>query len=150
MALRLRRPKGAVKKSKRTGRGLGSGKGVYAGKGLKGQKARAGYRQVPGFEGGQTPLYRRIPKRGFKPPKKEIYGIVNVKDLNKFEDGTTITHELLYKSGLVNDKYLKIKILGNGELERKLEVKVDAASKSAIEKIKSKGGNFTPTSIKSK
>jgi large subunit ribosomal protein L15 len=123
----------------RRGRGHGSGNGKTAGKGHKGQKARSGAPR-PGFEGGQMPLYRRIPKRGFTNRNtKEIIGI-NVDMLNRFEDGAEVTIESLMKIGIVNNPKDGIKILGNGELTKKLDVKVNAFSATAIEKIQALGG----------
>lgn len=124
----------------RRGRGHGSGNGKTAGKGHKGQKARSGAPR-PGFEGGQMPLYRRIPKRGFNNRNtKEIIGI-NVDMLNRFEDGAVVTVESLIEIGIVKNPRDGVKILGNGELTKKLDVKVDAFSASAAEKIKALGGN---------
>lgn len=124
----------------RRGRGHGSGNGKTAGKGHKGQKARSGATR-PGFEGGQMPLYRRVPKRGFTcRNSKEIVGI-NVDVLNRFEDGAVVTVESLVEIGIVKNPKDGVKILGNGELTKKLDVKVDAFSASAAEKIKALGGN---------
>ena len=123
----------------RRGRGHGSGNGKTAGKGHKGQKARSGAPR-PGFEGGQMPLYRRIPKRGFKNwNAKEIIGI-NVSALEVFENGTTVTVETLIEQGIVKNPKDGVKILGNGALTKKLDVKVDAFSASAKEKIEALGG----------
>ena len=123
----------------RRGRGHGSGNGKTAGKGHKGQKARSGAPR-PGFEGGQMPLYRRIPKRGFKNwNAKEIIGI-NVSALEVFENGTTVTVEALMEQGIVKNPKDGVKILGNGALTKKLDVKVDAVSASAKEKIEALGG----------
>lgn len=124
----------------RRGRGHGSGNGKTAGKGHKGQKARSGAPRV-GFEGGQMPLYRRIPKRGFTcRNSKEIVGI-NIDTLNRFEDGAVVTVEALREAGIVKNPRDGVKILGNGELTKKLDVKVDAYSASAVEKIQALGGN---------
>ena len=123
----------------RRGRGHGSGNGKTAGKGHKGQKARSGAPR-PGFEGGQMPLYRRIPKRGFTcRNSKEIVGI-NVSALNRFEDGATVTVETMIESGLVSNPKDGVKILGNGEISKKLNVKVNACSESAKAKIEAAGG----------
>ena len=123
----------------RRGRGHGSGNGKTAGKGHKGQKARSGAPR-PGFEGGQMPLYRRIPKRGFTNRNtKEIVGI-NLTALERFEDGATVTVESLLEAGIVKNPRDGVKILGNGELTKKLTVKVDAYSASAKEKIEAVGG----------
>lgn len=123
----------------RRGRGHGSGNGKTAGKGHKGQKARSGAPR-PGFEGGQMPLYRRLPKRGFTNRNtKEIIGI-NVDMLNKFEDGAQVTVASLIEAGIVKNPKDGVKILGNGELTKKLEVKVNAFSAGAVEKIQALGG----------
>ena len=123
----------------RRGRGHGSGNGKTAGKGHKGQKARSGAPR-PGFEGGQMPLYRRIPKRGFTNRNtKTIIGI-NVSALEQFENDTVVTVETLLESGIVKNPRDGVKILGNGELTKKLDVKVDAFSASAKEKIEALGG----------
>lgn len=123
----------------RRGRGHGSGNGKTAGKGHKGQKARSGAPR-PGFEGGQMPLYRRIPKRGFTcRNSKHIVGI-NVSALNRFEDGATVTVETMIESGLVSNPKDGVKILGNGEISKKLNVKVNACSESAKAKIEAAGG----------
>ena len=123
----------------RRGRGHGSGNGKTAGKGHKGQKARSGAPR-PGFEGGQMPLYRRIPKRGFKcRNSKEIVGI-NLSALERFEDGATVTVETLMEVGVVKNPRDGVKILGSGELTKKLTVQVDAFSASAKEKIEALGG----------
>ena len=124
----------------RRGRGHGSGNGKTAGKGHKGQKARSGAPRL-GFEGGQMPLYRRIPKRGFNNRNtKEIIGI-NVSMLNCFDDGAVVTVESLIEMGIIKNPKDGVKILGNGELTKKLDVKVNAFSASAAEKIKALGGN---------
>ena len=123
----------------RRGRGHGSGNGKTAGKGHKGQKARSGAPR-PGFEGGQMPLFRRIPKRGFTCRNTKFIVAINVSDLNRFEDGAEVTAEALKEAGIVKNSRDGIKILGNGELSKKLTVKVNAASKSAIEKIEAAGG----------
>ena len=123
----------------RRGRGHGSGNGKTAGKGHKGQKARSGAPR-PGFEGGHMPLYRRIPKRGFKcRNSKEIVGI-NLSALERFEDGATVTVETLMEAGVVKNPRDGVKILGSGELTKKLTVQVDAFSASAKEKIEALGG----------
>ena len=125
----------------RRGRGHGSGNGKTAGKGHKGQKARSGAPR-PGFEGGQMPLFRRIPKRGFKCRNTKVIVSINVSDLNRFEDGATVTVESLKEAGLVKNSRDGIKVLGNGELTKKLTVTVNAASKSAVEKIEAAGGKI--------
>ena len=125
---------------KRIGRGHGSGNGKTAGKGHKGQKARSGGGVRIGFEGGQMPLARRIPKRGFNNIFATKYATVNVSDLNRFKDGTVVDTELLVASGLVKKVYDGVKILGNGELTAKLTVKAAKFSQSAVEKIEKAGG----------
>ena len=125
----------------RRGRGHGSGNGKTAGKGHKGQKARSGAPR-PGFEGGQMPLFRRLPKRGFKCRNSKNIISINVSDLNRFEDGATVTVESLKEIGLVKNPRDGVKVLGNGELTKKLTVSVDAASKKAIEKIEAAGGKI--------
>lgn len=128
------------KEVKRVGRGHGSGNGKTAGKGHKGQNARSGGGVRIGFEGGQMPLARRIPKRGFNNIFAEKYTVVNVSDLNKFTDGTVVDPELLKAAGLIKKADAKVKILGNGELTAKLTVKAAKFSQSAIEKIEKAGG----------
>lgn len=123
----------------RRGRGHGSGNGKTAGKGHKGQKARSGAPR-PGFEGGQMPLYRRLPKRGFKCRNSKEIVAINVADLERFEDGAEVTIETLMESGLISNPRDGVKILGNGEITKKLNVKVSAFSASAKEKIEAAGG----------
>ena len=131
---------GATKERKRIGRGYGSGNGKTAGKGHKGQKARAGHGQQPGFEGGQMPLQRRIPKRGFNNIfAKEIVS-VNVGTLNKFEDGAAVDAAALIQAGIVKKSCDGVKILSNGELNKKLTVKANAFSEAAKAKIEAAGG----------
>jgi len=131
-----------VKSRKRVGRGTGSGLGKTSGRGQKGQNARSGGGVRPGFEGGQMPLFRRMPKRGFTNIFAKKYAILNIEDLNRFDDNTVITPELLFEKGLVKGKNEidGIKILGNGNLEKKLTVKAHKFSKTAIEKIEAAGG----------
>ena len=131
---------GSVKDVKRIGRGHGSGQGKTAGKGHKGTNARYGGGGRIGFEGGQMPLSRRIPKRGFNNIFATKFAIVNVADLNKFVDGTVVDAELLKASGLIKKEYDGVKVLGNGELTAKLTVKAAKFSQSAIEKIEKAGG----------
>ena len=131
---------GSVKDVKRVGRGHGSGNGKTAGKGHKGQNARSGGGVRPGFEGGQMPMTRRIPKRGFNNIFAVKYSTVNVSDLDKFVDGTVVDAELLAASGLVKNTANGVKILGNGELTKNLTVKASAFSASAKEKIEKAGG----------
>lgn len=132
---------GSKKEHFRVGRGHGSGNGKTAGKGHKGQNARSGGGVRPGFEGGQMPLYRRLPKRGFNNARFATnYAIVNVSELNVFEDGAVVDAVALVESGLVNDQCDGIKILGNGEISKKLTVHAAAFSQSAKEKIEAAGG----------
>ena len=131
---------GSTKDVKRKGRGHGSGNGKTAGKGHKGQKARSGGGVRPGFEGGQTSLARRIPKRGFNNIFATEYAVINVSDLEKFVDGTVVDTELLKASGLVKKELDGVKVLGNGELTKNLTVKAAAFSASAKEKIEKAGG----------
>ena len=132
---------GSKKEHFRVGRGHGSGNGKTAGKGHKGQNARSGGGVRPGFEGGQMPLYRRLPKRGFNNARFATnYAIVNVSDLDVFEDGAVVDAAALVESGLVNDQCDGIKILGNGEISKKLTVQAAAFSQSAKEKIEAAGG----------
>lgn len=125
---------------KRVGRGPGSGLGKTSGRGQKGQNARSGGGVRPGFEGGQTPLARRLPKRGFTNINRKEYAVVNVEDLNRFEDGTVVTPALLKEVGLVRKELNGVKILGNGELTKKLNVTAAKFSKSAVEAIEKAGG----------
>jgi large subunit ribosomal protein L15 len=125
---------------KRVGRGIGSGTGKTSGKGHKGQNARSGGGVRPGFEGGQMPLYRRLPKRGFTNIFAKQYVTINVSELERFEDGTEVTAELLKETGVVSKTLDGIKVLGRGELTKKLTVKVAKFSTSAAEKIEKAGG----------
>ena len=137
----LRPAKGSKKGDKfRKGRGHGSGNGKTAGYGHKGQKARSGAPRT-GFEGGQMPLYRRLPKRGFHNRNTKEIVAINVDMLNRFEDGAEVTAETLVALGVISNPKDGVKILGNGELTKKLNVKVSAYSASAMEKIKALGGN---------
>mgnify|MGYP004552975121 FL=1 len=136
----LQPAQGSKFSAKRVGRGIGSGNGKTSGKGHKGQKARSGGGVRPGFEGGQMPLYRRLPKRGFNNIFAKQYVAINVSELERFEDGTTVTAELLKESGVVSKTLDGIKVLGRGELTKKLEVKVAKFSASAAEKIEKAGG----------
>ncbi len=123
----------------RRGRGHGSGNGKTAGKGHKGQKARSGATRI-GFEGGQMPLYRRLPKRGFHNRNTKIIVTINLDTLNRFEDGAEVTVESLVNMGIVKNPRDGVKVLGNGELTKKLDVKLNAFSASAVEKIQALGG----------
>ena len=136
----LKSPKGGHKKPKRVGRGSGSGHGKTSCRGHKGTKARSGRKLRPGFEGGQMPLSRRIPKRGFTSKFKKEFETINIKDLNIFENDSTITPQLLKARGLIKDKKEGVKILGMGELSKALTVKAHRFSKSAVEAIKKAGG----------
>jgi large subunit ribosomal protein L15 len=132
---------GSTKKRKRVGRGSGSGSGTTAGRGMNGQNSRSGGGTRLGFEGGQLPLFRRLPKRGFSNYDfKKNWTIVNVETLNRFEDGTEVTPELLVETGIVKKFEYGLKILGNGELERKLTIKANKFTQSAIKKIEAAGG----------
>ena len=131
---------GSVKDVKRIGRGHGSGNGKTAGKGHKGQKARAGHGMRPGFEGGQMPLQRRIPKRGFNNIFAEEYAIINVAALEMFDDGAVVDVEALVKKGIVKDASKAVKVLGNGNLSKKLTVKGLNFSDTAKQKIEAVGG----------
>jgi large subunit ribosomal protein L15 len=124
----------------RRGRGHGSGNGKTAGKGHKGQKARSGAPRT-GFEGGQMPLYRRIPKRGFTNRNTREIVAINVNELNRFEDGATVTVDSLLEAGIIKNPKDGVKILGNGELTKKLDVRMNAFSAGAVEKIQALGGN---------
>ena len=137
----LRPSEGAFKSSKRLGRGTGSGLGKTSGKGHKGQNARSGGGVRPGFEGGQLPLFRRLPKRGFSNAMFKVeYATINVSDLEKFEDGAVVTPELLKEMGILKKQLAGVKVLGNGELTKKLTVKASKFSASAVEKIEAIGG----------
>ncbi len=131
---------GSVREVKRIGRGHGSGQGKTAGKGHKGQKARSGHGMRPGFEGGQMPLQRRVPKRGFNNIFATKYAIVNLAALNCFDDGAVVDTEAMKNAGLVKKTYDGVKILGNGNLAKKLTVKAAAFSESAKSKIETAGG----------
>jgi large subunit ribosomal protein L15 len=133
---------GATKQRKRIGRGQGTGQGKQAGRGHKGFKARSGSSISPGFEGGQMPLHRRLPKRGFTNPLKKEYGIVNVKDLEDFAENTIIDNKTLQEHGIVGKKYSLIKLLGTGELSKKLIVKLACVSEAAKIKIEAVGGKI--------
>jgi large subunit ribosomal protein L15 len=136
----LKAPPGANKRIKRVGRGIGSGHGKTSTRGQKGQKSRSGGGVRPGFEGGQMPLQRRLPKRGFTNIFKKEYAIINVRDLNVFPDGSEITPDVLLQAGLIKKLNDGVKILGDGELEKKLTVKAHKISKQAEEKIAARGG----------
>lgn len=136
----LERNREAKQVRRRVGRGMGSGLGKTSGRGEKGQKARSGASIPAQFEGGQLPLYRRLPKRGFSNYDFKIkYAVINVSDLNKFEDGTEVTPELLHETGILKNQLDGVKVLGNGVLEKKLTVKAHKFSKSAVEKLEKSG-----------
>ncbi len=136
----LRPPKGASKAAKRKGRGMASGLGKTAGRGQKGQKSRTGSGIRRGFEGGQMPYFQRLPKRGFTNIFKQKWNIVNVSDLVVFDRGSVITQGMLHEAGLIRNLNDPLKVLGNGELDRKLEVRANRFSKQALEKIEAAGG----------
>ncbi len=136
----LKNVKGAKTESFKKGRGLGSGNGKNCGTGNKGQKSRSGGLKAPGFEGGQTPLYRRLPKFGFTNNAHKEYAIVNVSQLNSFKEGTVVTPALLIEAGLVKKEFDGVKVLGNGELTVKLTVKANKFSKTAKAAIEKVGG----------
>ena len=136
----LKSPPGANKSIKRVGRGTGSGHGKTSTRGHKGQHARSGSGVRPGFEGGQMPLQRRIPKRGFTNIFKKEYAIVNLKDLNGFDDGTEITPDFLLEEGIIKAVKDGVKILGNGDLDKKLFIQTHKISKQAEEKVLARGG----------
>lgn len=131
---------GSTRKRKRLGRGTATGQGKTAGRGMNGQGSRSGGGTRPGFEGGNMPLYRRLPKRGFTNIFGTQYAELNVEALNRFEDGAEITPELLKSEGILKKQLDGVKILGNGELAKKLTVKAHKFSKSAVEKIEAAGG----------
>ena len=136
----LKPAQGQSKKNKRVGRGIGSGHGKTSCKGHKGQKARSGGPKGPSFEGGQMPLQRRLPKRGFKNHFSIEYAIINLKDINKIEGVDTITPEVLIENGLIKDLKNGLKVLGEGDIQRGVVVKADAFSASALSKIAAAGG----------
>lgn len=136
----LRMPRGANRDRKRVGRGPGSGLGKTAGRGHKGQKSRSGYSHRAGFEGGQMPLYRRLPKRGFKNIFRKEYAEVNVELLNRFDPGAVVTPDLLIERKLVRKNKAGIRILGNGKLNHALTVKAHHFSRAAADKIRQAGG----------
>ncbi|AEH52196.1 MULTISPECIES: 50S ribosomal protein L15 [Heyndrickxia] len=136
----LKPAEGSRKKRNRVGRGIGSGNGKTAGKGHKGQNARSGGGVRLGFEGGQTPLFRRLPKRGFTNINRKEYAIVNLDVLNRFEDGTEVTPALLLETGVISKEKSGVKVLANGKLEKKLTVKAHKFSSAAKEAIEAAGG----------
>ncbi|MDR2771236.1 MAG: 50S ribosomal protein L15 [Clostridiales Family XIII bacterium] len=136
----LRKPAGSTKAPKRKGRGTATGQGKTAGRGMNGQNSRSGGGTRPGFEGGQMPLYRRIPKRGFTNIWKKEYATLNIDDLNRFEAGAEITPQLLLERRIVRKLLDGVKILGDGTLEKNLTVKANKFSKTAVAKIEAAGG----------
>ena len=136
----LKPPRGSRHRKVRVGRGMGSKMGKTAGAGNKGQQSRRGYSRRPGFEGGQMPLHRRLPKRGFSAPDSKTYAVINVESLNVFSAGDTISPDLLYGLGVLRVKRESLKILGDGELKVALTVQAHAFSKSAEQKITAAGG----------
>ena len=138
----LKPAQGSRKVRNRVGRGTSSGNGKTSGRGQKGQKARSGGGVRPGFEGGQTPLFRRLPKRGFTNVNAKEYALVNLDQLNVFEDGTEVTPALLKEAGIVRNFKSGVKVLGNGELTKKLTVQAAKFSKSAEAAITAKGGSI--------
>ncbi|MDN3019679.1 50S ribosomal protein L15 [Neobacillus drentensis] len=136
----LKPAEGSRKERKRLGRGIGSGQGKTAGKGHKGQNARSGGGVRVGFEGGQTPLFRRLPKRGFTNISRKEYAVVNLDALNRFEEGTEVTPELLIETGVVSNEKAGIKVLAKGNVEKKLTVKAHKFSSAAKEAIEAAGG----------
>ena len=140
----LKPAKGSTRNRKRVGRGPGSGLGKTAGRGEKGQKSRSGFARKPGFEGGQMPLHRRLPKKGFSNVAfRDTVAVVNVSQLEaKFDAGATVDQAALREAGLIQGRCAKVKVLGNGDLGKKLKVRLDLASTSAREKIEKAGGSF--------
>lgn len=136
----LKPSEGSRKTRNRVGRGIGSGNGKTAGKGHKGQNARSGGGVRPGFEGGQMPLFQRLPKRGFTNINRKDYAVINLDRLNSFDEGTEVTPELLLETGAISKLKAGVKILGNGKLEKKLTVKANKFSASAKEAIEAAGG----------
>jgi large subunit ribosomal protein L15 len=139
----IKPPRGAIKQRKVLGRGSGTGRGTTCGKGTKGQKSRSGYKRKIGFEGGQMPLVRRTPKRGFNNTSFEkCYQIINISDLNRYKSGQKIDYEILLKDRLINRKSRWVKLLAKGELKKKLNIFVNKASKKAQEAVKAAGGEI--------
>jgi large subunit ribosomal protein L15 len=136
----LRPPKGQVHKPKRVGRGMGSGLGKTAGRGEKGQRSRTGFSQKRGFEGGQMPLHRRLPKRGFTNPFKKRFAVVNVQTLARVADAGAITPQLLLERGVISSLHHGLRVLGQGEVTRALVVQAHHFSESARKKIEAAGG----------
>jgi len=137
----LKPKKGSRKTRKRVGRGPGSGNGKTAGRGEKGQKSRSGFSRMIGFEGGQMPLHRRLPKRGFTNIFRQEFDILNLSDLERFEAGSTVDGAALRHAGMIKGRQKKLKVLGNGNISKKLTVHADKFSKTAREKIEAAGGS---------
>jgi large subunit ribosomal protein L15 len=135
-------PKGSRKPPKRLGRGVGSGKGKTAGRGTKGQNSRSGGGVRPGFEGGQMPIHRRLPKRGFTNIFRKDFAVINIRDLSRFESGSTVDEVALVREGLVKGKRDGIKLLGQGEIKYPLKIRVNKISKAAREKVAAAGGEI--------
>jgi len=138
----IKSTKGARRNRKRLGCGVGSGQGKTGGRGHKGQKSRTGGKVARGFEGGQMPLIRRVPKRGFTPLTRNSYQLVNVKQLEQFDAGAHVDAALLFEAGLIRNAVSPVKLLGNGDLSKKLEVAVTAASVQAAKKVEAAGGSL--------
>jgi len=136
----LKPAEGSAKKRKRVGRGIGSGHGKTACKGSKGQKARTGGRIKAGFEGGQMPLQRRLPKRGFRSPLKKRFALVHLKDLNRFPENTVVEPDSLFQCGLLRSRHDRIKLLSDGQLDHPLTIRVHQASKGALQKVEAVSG----------
>ncbi len=136
----LRAPQGATKAPKRKGRGTATGQGKTAGRGMNGQNSRSGGGVRPGFEGGQMPLTRIMPKRGFRNPNKKQWAILNVEALNLFDNGTVVTPEMLIEKGIIKKVADGVKVLGDGKLEKNLTVQANKFTASAVEKIEAAGG----------
>ena len=143
----LKADAGSRSVSKRKGQGIASGNGKTGGRGHKGQKSRTGGKVARGFEGGQMPLIRRVPKRGFTPLKDNDYQVVNLDRLNVFDDGASVDAAALYEAGLVRSAVDRIKLLANGELSKKLTISVAAASAQAVAKVESAGGTLNLTAV---
>ena len=141
MLNQLKPVEGARHSKKRLGRGIGSGLGKTAGKGSKGQTARSGGGVRPGFEGGQLPLFQRLPKRGFHNHSRVEYSVVNISQLNAFEEGSVVDYDVLLNAGLIKDSFDGVKVLGKGELTKKLTVKANKFSESAKKAIEAAGGS---------
>ena len=139
----LRRPKASWHRKKRVGRGQGSGLGKTAGRGGKGQKARTGNMRFEGFEGGQSPLQRRLPKFGFNAPNRKEFAVVNVGQLESFDAGTTVDEAALRKAGLVKGRWTGVKLLGEGKLSRKFAIHVHRVSEKARAAVEAAGGSVT-------